>query len=36
MSLNVLNGKGQPSAICVGEGRRKPMPRTEAYERCRQ
>jgi hypothetical protein len=33
--LNVLNGKDREAAICVGEGRRKPMSRAEAYNRCR-
>jgi hypothetical protein len=34
--LNVLNGKDRASAICAGEGKRKPMPRAEAYDRCRK
>jgi hypothetical protein len=32
----VLNGKDRETAICVGEGKRKPMARSEAYNRCRQ
>jgi hypothetical protein len=32
----VLNGKNRDAAICAGEGRRKPMSRSEAFDRCRQ
>ena len=32
----VLNGKDREMAICVGEGKRKPISRSEAFDRCRQ
>ena len=34
--LNVVNGKDQAAAICVGEGKRKPMARAQAYGQCRK
>jgi hypothetical protein len=32
----VLNGKDRETATCLSEGKRKPMPRSDAYDRCRK
>jgi hypothetical protein len=34
--VNVLNGKDREAAVCIGEGKRKPLSRSEAFNRCRQ
>jgi hypothetical protein len=34
--LNVVSGKEWATGICVGESKRKPMARAQAYEQCRK
>jgi hypothetical protein len=34
--LNILNGRDRAAAICMSEGKRKPLSRAEAFERCRK